>query len=95
MFRYLCVLLLVVIGAVIDLNNQYGFGLNRLIITNINGETAPEKLRTMHHLVRLDKRLLDMVGHKPREEENPEAKPTAQNTPIPKKANKKIRTKKK
>ena len=86
---------LVVIGAVIDLNNQYGFGINRLIITNINGETQPEKLRAMHHLVRLDKRLLEMVGRKPWEEETPEAKPAAQNTPIPQKANKKIRAKKK
>lgn len=55
---------LVVIGAVIDLNNQYGHGLNRLIIININGETDPEKLRTMHHLIRLDKRLLSLVGRK-------------------------------
>jgi carbonic anhydrase len=56
---------LVVIGAVIDLNNQYGHGLNRLIIININGETDPEKLRAMHHLIRLDKRLLALVGRKP------------------------------
>jgi len=86
---------LVVIGAVIDLNNQYGFGLNRLIIININGETAPEKLRAMHHLIRLDKRLLDMVGRKPWGEEPPETKPAAQSKPIPKKTNKKIRAKKK
>jgi len=86
---------LVVIGAVIDLNNQYGFGLNRLIIININGETAPEKLRAMHHLIRLDKRLLDMVGRKPWEAENPEAKPAVQSKPTPKKTNKKIRAKKK
>jgi len=56
----------VVIGAVIDLNNQYGLGLNRVIIININGETDPERLRAMHHLVRLDKRLLDLIGRKPR-----------------------------
>ncbi len=67
---------LVVIGAVIDLNNQYGRGLNRLIIININGETAPEKLRAMHHLIRLDKRLLDLVGRKPWEEANEEGKAT-------------------
>ena len=85
---------LVVIGGVIDLNNQYGFGPNRLIITNINGETAPERLRAMHHLVRLDKRLLDMVGRKPWEEENSEAKPAAQSKTIPKKTSKKVRTKK-
>ena len=56
---------LVVIGAVIDLNNQYGHGANRLIIININGETDPERLRAMHHLTRLDKRLLALVGRKP------------------------------
>lgn len=55
---------LVVIGAVIDLNNQYGHGLNRLIIININGETDPEKLRAMRHLIKLDKRLLALVGRK-------------------------------
>ncbi len=60
---------LVVIGAVIDLNNQYGHGINRLIIININGETDPEKLRGMHHLIRLDKRLLALVGRKPWEED--------------------------
>lgn len=59
---------LVVIGAVIDLTNQYGRGLNRLIIININGEIRPEKLRAMHHLIRLDKRLLGLVGRKPWEE---------------------------
>jgi len=65
---------LVVIGAVIDLNNQYGRGLNRLIIININGETEPERLRAMHHLIRLDKRLLGLAGRKPWEEANQEAK---------------------
>lgn len=85
---------LVVIGGVIDLSNQYGFGLNRLIITNINGETEPERLRAMHHLVRLDKRLLDMVGRKPWEEGNPEAKPAAQSTAVTKKTGKKARAQK-
>lgn len=61
---------LVVIGAVIDLSNQYGHGFNRLIIININGETDPEKIRAMHHLVRLDKRLLKMVGRKFWQEES-------------------------
>jgi hypothetical protein len=36
-----------------------------LIIININGETDPEKLRAMHHLIRLDKQLLALVGRKP------------------------------
>ncbi|MFH1020392.1 MAG: carbonic anhydrase, partial [Pseudomonadota bacterium] len=67
---------LVVIGAVIDLNNQYGHGLNRLIIININGETGPEKLRAMHHLIRLDKRLLGLIGRKSWEEAEKEAKTT-------------------
>jgi len=60
---------LTVIGGVIDLSNQYGLGHNRLIIININGETDLEKLRSMHHLTRLDKRLLDLVGRKPWTEE--------------------------
>lgn len=70
---------LVVIGAVIDLNNQYGRGINRLIIININGETDPERLRTMHHLIRLDKRLLELVGRKPWENQDatPSSKPAA------------------
>lgn len=82
---------LVVIGAVIDLNNQYGLGLNRLIIININGETAPERLRAMHHLIRLDKRLLELVGRKPWAEENKEdAKATiAPGRPTPRKPSKK------
>lgn len=82
---------LVVIGAVIDLNNQYGRGLNRLIIININGETNPEKLRAMHHLIRLDKRLLGLVGRKPWD--NKDA--TAPSKPAPRKSSKKGSTQKK
>ena len=81
---------LVVIGAVIDLNNQYGLGLNRLIIININGETDPERLRAMHHLVRLDKRLLGLVGRTPLAEETQDAKATtAPSKKPPRKASKK------
>ena len=81
---------LVVIGAVIDLNNQYGLGLNRLIIININGETDPERLRGMHHLVRLDKRLLGLVGRKPWDEANKETEATSSpNKPTAKKPTKK------
>lgn len=81
---------LVVIGAVIDLNNQYGHGLNRLIIININGETDPERLRAMHHLVRLDKRLLGMVGRKSWDETNKEAKSAlTPSKPTPRKPTKK------
>lgn len=53
---------LTVIGGVIDLDNQYGLGRNRLIIINIDGETNPERLRARQALIRLDKRLLAMVG---------------------------------
>lgn len=81
---------LVVIGAVIDLNNQYGCGLNRLIIININGETAPERLRAMHHLIRLDKRLLALVGRKPWQEDDTAIKTVpAPSKPTPRKTNKK------
>lgn len=81
---------LVVIGAVIDLTNQYGCGLNRLIIININGETDPEKLRAMHHLVRLDKRLLGLVGRKQWEKGNQDAKAApAPSKPAPRKPTKK------
>ena len=87
---------LVVIGAVIDLNNQYGLGVNRLIIININGETDPERLRAMHHLVRLDKRLLGLVGRKPWEEANQEAKaPITPSRTLHKKPTQKGRARKK
>lgn len=55
---------LVVVGAVIDLADRYGLGPGRLVIININGETDPVKLREMSHLVRLEPRLLDMVGRR-------------------------------
>ncbi len=81
---------LVVIGAVFDLDNQYGLGANRLLIININGETEAERLRAMSHLTRLDKRLLDLVGRRaPRQEaaEMPtDAEPTL--TPLPSKKKK-------
>ncbi|MGV1099813.1 carbonic anhydrase [Thiovibrio sp. JS02] len=71
---------LVVIGAVLDLDNQYGLGENRLIIININGETDAEKLRAMSHLTRLDKRLLEMVGRRTAREKTAAEKPAA--TPV-------------
>ena len=87
---------LVVIGAVIDLNNQYGHGLNRLIIININGETAPEKLRAMHHLIKLDKRLLALVGRKPwHEGENTRAVSATSSKPAAKKSRSKEPSQKK
>ncbi|MDG4476474.1 carbonic anhydrase [Thiovibrio frasassiensis] len=87
---------LVVIGAVIDLNNRYGYGLNRLIIININSEIDPERLRAMHHLIRLDKRLLGLVGRKPWAEENTEslATPPSRKAPSKKSSKKKSALKK-
>lgn len=88
---------LVVIGAVIDLTNQYGRGINRLIIININGETDPERLRAMHDLIRLDKRLLALVGRKDwGSGNNAEAlAATSPSKPTAKKATKKRRARKK
>ena len=85
---------LVVIGAVIDLNNHYGHGLNRLIIININGETDPERLRALHHLRRLDKRLRALVGRKPWEEGGDIRAATAAK-PVPKKTRDKRTSQKK
>ncbi|HIJ90771.1 MAG: carbonic anhydrase [Desulfobulbaceae bacterium] len=87
---------LVVIGAVIDLNNQYGQGINRLIIININGETSQERLRNMHHLVRLDKRLLGLVGQRmPREDDTQDTRATTPGKTQTSKATRKKRTEKK
>lgn len=86
---------LVVIGAVIDLNNQYGHGLNRLIIININGETEPERLRALHHLSRLDKRLLALVGRKPWHEGGEAKASVAASKPPPKKSRRKVTSQKK
>ncbi len=65
---------LVVVGAVIDLANQYGHGEKKLIIINVNGETDPAKIREHRQLVRLDKTMLQYVGRekvKPAEQEKP------------------------
>lgn len=56
---------LVVVGGVIDLDNSYGRGKKRLVVTNVNGEKDPERIKAMHHLTRLDKRLRALVGRKP------------------------------
>ncbi len=53
---------LVVVGAVLDLNNAYGRGNNKLIIININGETADQKLRQARITKKLDSKLLRLVG---------------------------------
>lgn len=36
---------LLIIGAVYDFKNKYGFGYNKLIILNVNGDTNPDKIR--------------------------------------------------
>ena len=53
---------LVVVGAILDLDNDYGRGRNRLIVININGETAGKKLRKARITKKLDKKLLRFVG---------------------------------
>lgn len=66
---------LVVVGAVIDLANQYGHGEKKLIIINVNGETDPAKMREHRQLVRLDKAMRQYVGRgkvQPAEPEKPE-----------------------
>lgn len=65
---------LVVVGAVIDLANQYGHGEKKLIIINVNGETDPAKMKEHRQLVRLDKTMLQYLGRKkvqPAEPEEP------------------------
>lgn len=41
---------LLVIGAVYDFRNEYGFGYNRLIVLNVNGEVRPDVIRNNHYL---------------------------------------------
>ena len=65
---------LVVVGSVLDLTNQYGHGLNRLIIINVNGERDDQKLKQMSLMVRLDRQLLELVG-RGRSQKAQESKP--------------------
>ena len=55
---------LVVIGAVLDIANQYGKGKNRLLIININGETRDKSLRRMHITNNLRPGLKKLLGRK-------------------------------
>jgi carbonic anhydrase len=41
---------LLIIGAVYDFKNEYGFGYNRLIVLNVNGEVKPDAIRANHYL---------------------------------------------
>lgn len=41
---------LLIIGAVYDFKNEYGFGYNRLIVLNVNGEMKPDAIRANHYL---------------------------------------------
>ncbi|MFZ5774571.1 MAG: hypothetical protein ACOY3Z_03695 [Thermodesulfobacteriota bacterium] len=68
---------LVVVGAVLDLADRYRLGASRLVIININGETDPARLRTMSHAVRLEPRLVDMVGRRLSGKAEPTAGPPA------------------
>ncbi|MFH7319731.1 carbonic anhydrase [Desulfurivibrio sp. D14AmB] len=55
---------LVVVGAVIDLANQYQAGPGRLHLINLNGETEAEKIKASPHLIRLNREMRDYVGRK-------------------------------
>lgn len=51
----------VVVGAVYDFNDVYGKGRGSLLITNVNGETDPEKIRQAPALKELS--LAQLAGH--------------------------------
>jgi carbonic anhydrase len=53
---------LVVVGAIVDFTNQYGYGERKLVIINLNGETDPKKIGTTPHLTRLDQKMRQYVG---------------------------------
>lgn len=55
---------LVVAGAVIDLANQYRGGPGRLHLINLNGETAPEGIKTSPHLIRLNREMRNFIGRR-------------------------------
>ena len=45
---------LVIIGAVYDFRNDYGYGNGQLIILNLNGEKDPQKIRDAHYFDNLE-----------------------------------------
>jgi carbonic anhydrase len=56
---------LVVIGAVLDIANQYGKGKNRLLIININGEKSDNALRRLPLTNNLPPELKKFLGREP------------------------------
>ena len=56
---------LVVIGAVLDITNQYGKGKNRLLIVNINGEKRDDNLRRLSLTNNLRPELKKFLGRTP------------------------------
>jgi len=55
---------LLVAGGVIDIDNAYGLGANRLIIININGETDPAKMRLMREVATIGRQAADLLGRR-------------------------------
>lgn len=53
---------LLVAGGVIDLDNAYGHGKNRLILININGETDPQKMRMMREVATIGQKFAPLLG---------------------------------
>ena len=56
---------LVVIGAILDITNQYGKGKNRLLVININGEKREKALRRLPLTNKLSSKLKKLLGRKP------------------------------
>ncbi|MEN8258801.1 MAG: carbonic anhydrase [Thermodesulfobacteriota bacterium] len=56
---------LVVIGAVLDISNQYGNGKNRLLVININGEKRQKALRRLPLTNNLSPGLKKFLGRQP------------------------------
>lgn len=51
---------LVILGAIYDFRNDFGFGKGKLIIVNLNGETNPEKLKKSKYLQKLDNAIIGL-----------------------------------
>ena len=57
---------LVIIGAVYDFRNDYGYGNGQLIIVNLNGEKDPEKIRDSHYFDSLKKVSIGIKAAEPK-----------------------------
>lgn len=55
---------LLVAGGIIDIDNAYGLGANRLIIININGQTDPAKMRLMREVATIGRQAADLLGRR-------------------------------